>query len=278
MSGVEIIIPSFGRPELLEAGILWLRQLYPAVKIRVALQGEDFRDRLGSVGGSAVFVDWRPAPDLIGAINDTVALSSAEICILLDDDARPLPGWLEGHLAALEASPTAGYSYGRVIEMRRWRSLGSELMRIGSELLFGWAVPLDGRQHGRIVGWITAAGLVFANYHLPGDCRINAPAEGNLAFRRKVFLDSGGFNSAFRGNCWGYGPEWGVRLARKGIFGRYAGNAVVMHLQATQGGTRAAPARWYWDFVANNKVVVASVGPMGWIGALPRLVRRYFVR
>lgn len=277
-SGVEVIIPSYGRPTTLQAGLHWLRQLYPELSIRVALQGEDIRQDLLKVFSAGLTVDWRPDPDLIGALNDSIALSTAEICILLDDDARPFPGWLEAHLAALKAHPSAAYCYGRVIEDGRWRTAWSDMVRLSSELLFGWGVPRRARLYGRIVGWITSTGMVFGNFYLPGDCVINAPAEGNLALRRTSFLEVGGFNPAFRGNCWGYGPELGLRLARRGVFGRYVGGAMVLHCPAFAGGTRAQKTQWYADFVANNQVVARAAGPLGWTGALPRLIRRYVVR
>ena len=277
---IEIIIPSFGRQKVLEATLRAIRRLYPQVRIRVALQGEDSRLQLCSLMGDDgnFIVDYRAHPGLVVSLNQAVRNSGAEICILLDDDAVPCDGWLEAHLAALRTYPEAAYTYGREVNTRRWRSPVSEILRLSGETLFGLTLRRDAKLCGRIVGWTNALGFVFGNFYLPGSCVINAPAEGNLAVRRSLFIASGGFDEHFGGNSWGYGPEWGLRLAEQGRFGRYVGDAIMIHRQHGDGGTRSAQRGvWYRDYVANTRILANRVGPFGWVGAVPRLVRRYFV-
>ncbi|MBC6715563.1 glycosyltransferase [Aurantimonas sp. DM33-3] len=276
----EVIIPSLGRLEVLNATLVAIRRLYPDLPIRVALQGDDCRDAVYRNMGEANFtVDYRETPGLIPALNASIRHSAAEICILLDDDAVPCDGWLEAHLGTMSRYPEAAYCYGREVNTTRWRSPVSELLRMGSEAVFGLFLPRETKLRGRIVGWTNGLGVVFGNFFLPGTCVINAPAEGNLAVRRALFLDSGGFDERFRGNAWGYGPQWGLRLAAKGHYGRYCGDAIMIHRQHASGGTRSAQRSvWYEDFVANNRLMWTEVGPFGWVGALPRLARRYFVR
>ncbi len=100
-----------------------------------------------------------------------------------------------------------------------------------------------------------------------------------MAFRRDLFLQSGGFNERFRGNAWGFGAEFGSRLAKKGQLGRYLGDAVILHQEASAGGSRQGKrARWYGDFLHNHRILMQTVGPLGWIGAIPRLVKKLAVR
>jgi len=273
---VELIIPSYNRVETLTATLRAVRRLYPKLRIRVALQGPDQRQQLEEElsGDHNFVVDYTPAPGLIPAVNAAIAKSQAEICILLDDDAVPCDGWLEAHVAAF-GDPTVAYTYGREVNARLWRSPLSELARHTMELFAKPFLANDRILYGRIVGWTNALGFVFGNFFLPGTCVINAPAEGNFAIRRSVFLDIGGFNEAFRGNCWGYGPELGIRLARKGLYGRYVGDAIMIHRPQMNGGTRAIRGReWYRDYIHNNRILIEAIGPWAWIGAAPRLLRR----
>ena len=273
---VELIIPSFNRVERLIETLRAVRRLYPTLPIRVALQGPDDRPRLAAAlaGDRHLTVGHRPEPGLIPAINAAFRESGADICLLLDDDAVPCDGWLEAHLAALR-DPSVSYTFGREVNARTGRTRTSELLRIAAETVLGVALPRDRKLCGRIVGWTNRLGFVFANFNQPGTCVINAPAEGNFGIRRTTFLDAGGYRGDFRGNCWGYGPEFGLRLAREGRLGRYVGDAVMIHRPHVTGGTRAVRGRaWYRDYVYNNGLLVGTIGPWAWVGTAPRLVRR----
>jgi hypothetical protein len=274
---IELIIPSLDRLERLLETLLAVRRLYPYLSIRVALQGPDFRETLYAAlpDDHNFVVDYFVKPGLIAAVNTAFRNSPAEFCIVLDDDAVPCDGWLEAHRQALQ-DPEVAYTFGREVNARVGRSRISEVLRLVGEAVFGVTVGADRRLYGRIIGWTTPLGFVFANFHVPGNCVINAPAEGNFGIRRKAFLDAGGYKTSFRGNCWGYGPELGIRLAKQGRYGRYVGDAVMIHRPHVGGGTRTVRGRaWYRDFVFNNGVFIKSIGPWAWIGAVPRLVRRY---
>jgi len=272
----ELVIPSYNRIDRLEQTLLAIRRLYPCLPIRVALQGEDHRSRLKSLleADNHFVIEYAEQPGLIAALNRAVSNSPAEICILLDDDAVPCDGWLEAHLDAFN-DPVVAYTFGREVNAVFWRSRSSELARMIMETVAGLFISRDKKLNGRIVGWINRTGFVYSNFFLPGECTINAPAEGNFAIRRDIFVQNSGYSTEFRGNCWGYGPELGVRLARQGQFGRYVGGAIMVHRPHPQGGTRARRGRdWYRDFVHNNFVLARSVGRGAWIGAMPRLIRR----
>jgi Glycosyl transferase family 2 len=277
---VELIIPSCNRLSRLYQTLVVVRTLYPEVPICLALQGEQpaggFADCIAA--DPHLRVEAFAEPNVVGALNASIATSAADVILLLDDDALPAPGWMEAHLAALAAHPEAPYTCGREVNAVHWRPVASELTRIAAEAAFGLFLSSDKKICSRIVGWTNRLGFQFGNFFLPGQCLINSPMEGNLAVRRAAFLAAGGFNSRYRGNAWSFGPEFGLRLARTGGgLGRYVGEAVIIHQPYPTGGSRQASRRqWYADYVFNNRVFIETVGVAGWLGAMPRLVKRYF--
>jgi hypothetical protein len=218
---------------------------------------------------------YRVQGGVVEALNAAIGESDAEIILILDDDAIPCPGWVEAHVSALLASPDIAYTCGREVNTVRGRSTLSELLRIVAEQTFGLFVPRNRRIGGRIIGWMTRTGMIFNNFSLPGQAVINAPMEGNLAIRRADFMAMHGFNTKFVGNAWGYGPELGARFAHQGRYGRYVGDAIMLHSPHPSGGSRARVGwSWFRDFVHNNGILVDTAGRIGWLGAIPRLSKR----
>jgi GT2 family glycosyltransferase len=275
----EIIIPSYDRSQRLLQTLWELRRLYPDVRIRLAIQGErperDLRLFIGS--DPRITVSFRAVPGVVDAINSAVDESDADVLLILDDDAVPCAGWVESHVSALLSSPAIAYTCGREVNVNNGRSALSEIIRIGSEMSLGFFVPKSCRIGGRIIGWTTQHGMIFCNFFLPGRAVINAPMEGNFAIRRADFLRMNGFDRRFVGNAWGYGPELGYRFARDGRYGLYVGEAIILHYPHPIGGTRVTRGRkWLNDYAYNNRIVIRTIGPMAWFGALPRLARRGF--
>jgi GT2 family glycosyltransferase len=142
------------------------------------------------------------------------------------------------------------------------------------EWFFGLFVGRDRKLNGRIVGWINRLGVIFGNYDQPGTCVINSPRGCNMAVRRELFLKIGGFNNKFIGNAWGFEADFGLRWAREGRYGRYVGDAIVIHQEVPMGGTRqASKAKWIRDYIYNNKLLIKNIGPQAWLGSVPRLVK-----
>ena len=274
---VELVIVSYRRGEVLADSIGCIRQLYPTLPICLGLQGDDapsIADRFHD--DPAIRAICLEAPSVTGTLNRCMMSSTADLVLLLDDDAVPCSGWLEAHLAAFEEDPDLAYSSGREVRSRQGRSAVSELLRIVVESLLRPFMPRDTVLNGRIVGWLTSFGLLLGNLDQPGRCAINAPRGCNMAIRMSAFRAMGGFSTAFRGNAWGFEPEFGVRLAREGRLGRYIGDAVVIHREAASGGTRQQRGRaWFDDFLHNHRVLMATVGRRGWLGAMPRLGARW---
>ena len=95
-----------------------------------------------------------------------------------------------------------------------------------------------------------------------------------MAIRRQLFLEQGGFDGSFVGNAWGFGADFGLRMAKRGLLGRYVGSAIIVHYEARIGGTRMKPpAHWFRDFMHNQSIVNRNLGPQAWLGSIPRILK-----
>jgi GT2 family glycosyltransferase len=276
---VELVIPTYNRLSILRETLRQVRVLYPDLDICIGIQGEmpDSAFEAQLRRDPHLRVEKLPVPGTTRALNHCIRTSRADIVLSLDDDAVPCTGWLESHLAAFSADDGLVYTSGRIIELKRSRSSVSELSRIIAEYAGAFYLPRTKRAGGRVVGWLNGMGLILSNYDRPGACDINAPREGNMALRRDPFLQAGGFRETFRGNAWGFGAEFGARLAKKGRLGRYVGDAVILHREVLSGGSRQGDRKqWYKDFLHNHRVLMQTIGAQGWIGSVPRLLKKIF--
>lgn len=276
---VELVIPSYNRLTILKDTLKQVRQLYPNLKICLGLQGErpdqDFQVQLET--DPKVRVEILPTPSTTRTLNHCIIGSQADIIVILDDDAVPCFGWLEAHIKAFDEQPDLAYTSGREVRSTKGRSAFSEWFRIMIEWLFGLFLGRDNKLHGRIVGWINWIGMILANFDQPGTCKINSPRECNMGIRRELFIKLGGFNKDFRGNAWGFGADFGLRMASEGKYGQYLGSAIVVHHEVAMGGSREKEkSQWFHDFVHNNKLLINTLGPQAWIGSIPRLIKKRF--
>ncbi len=274
---IELVIVSYRRGDILAASLKSIRQLYPDLPICLGLQGAEAeglaRQTEQDFGVRTVCLE---APSVTESLNRCILSSKADVVLLLDDDAVPCVGWLEAHDTAFEADPDLAYSCGREIRVHKGRSVLSEALRMAAETLLRLVVPSRAVIKGRIVGWLTFYGVLLGNLDQPGSCLINAPRGCNMGIRTSTFREFGGFSTAFRGNAWGFEPEYGIRLAQRGKLGRYLGDAVVLHSEASIGGTRQQQGRaWFADFLHNHRVLMRTVGRQGWFGAMPRLFAKW---
>lgn len=213
-------------------------------------------------------------PGMTRAINRCVETSTADVVLFLDDDASPHFGWLEAHAAAFTDNTDLAYTAGREVRSTKEKPAFSIYVRIMVEFLAGLFIEQDKKLNGRIVGWINWLGIMFGNFDQPGICLINSPRGCNMAIRRDFFMNIGGFNEAFRGNAWGNETEFGLRAVKAGKYGQYRGDAIVVHHEFATGGCRDLhKSQWFKDFLYNQKLVIHSIGPQAWLGALPRLVK-----
>jgi cellulose synthase/poly-beta-1,6-N-acetylglucosamine synthase-like glycosyltransferase len=273
---VELVIPSYNRLNTLRETIRQIRQLYPDLNICLGLQCEmpsgEFQAQVES--DSKLRIEKLSLPSTTETLNHCISSSKADIVLMLDDDATPCFNWLESHIRAFMDKKDLAYTCGREIRLTKERSALSEWFRIMVEWFFGLFVGRDRKLNGRIVGWINRLGVIFGNYDQPGTCVINSPRGCNMAVRRELFLKIGGFNNKFIGNAWGFEADFGLRWAREGRYGRYVGDAIVIHQEVPMGGTRqASKAKWIRDYIYNNKLLIKNIGPQAWLGSVPRLVK-----
>jgi len=279
VNSIELVIPSFNRLATLRNTLKHIRLLYPGVNICLGLQGEmpddDFKAEIERDPHLRVMV--YPVPSTTTTLNQCIFSSEADVILILDDDVTPCCNWIESHLSAFAENPALPYTCGREVRSTKARSSFSEWFRIIIESLFGMFLGKDKKLNGRIVGWINTMGVMFGNFDQAGSCTINSPRGCNMALRKSSFLKIGGFNGAFRGNAWGFEADFGVRMARTVGYGQYLGNAIVIHHETPTGGSRnALKNRWVNDFFYNHKILIHTLGPFAWIGALPRLIKRIY--
>jgi GT2 family glycosyltransferase len=277
MTTVELIIPSYNRLAILKESLRMVRMVYPDLMICLGIQGDmpdaGFHEQLRN--DPYMRIEALLAPSTTRTLNHCIKTSRADIILILDDDAVPHFGWLEAHVSAFHADPELAYTSGREVRSSKGRSSFSELIRILVEGLFGFFLGKDKKIDGRIVGWISRSGFIFGNFDVPGVCTINAPRGCNMAVRRSTFQQLGGFEEKFRGNAWGFEAQFGVRMARTDKFGRYLGDAIVIHHEVPSGGSRqASRAGWFSDFLFNHTLLIKILGPQAWIGSLPRLIKK----
>lgn len=274
---VELVIPSFNRLDILHATLENIRKIYPRLSICIGLQGQypDNTFQRFIDEDSHIRVEKMPYPSTANTLNHCIITSNAEIVLILDDDAVPCFDWLESHLGAFNQISTLAYTSGREVRATKERNLFSELSRIFTELISGLFLSQDKKINGRIVGWINRMGFIFGNMDQPGNCKINSPRGCNMAVRRNFFLEIGGFNTDFKGNAWGFEADFGLRMEREGYLGMYIGSAIVIHYEISSGGSRQAGKRqWLSDFWWNHKILIKNLGPLAWIGSIPRLIKK----
>lgn len=140
------------------------------------------------------------------ARNAGIALAHSDVVAFLDDDCEPSPRWLAG-LADAYRDPTVHGAGGKVIDplvtlgrVRRFLASGEP-----------WAQPDDG--DGR-----------------PAD--VDFLQGGNMSFRRRVLLESGGFDPAYTGTNYREESDLCFRLRRRGCRLLYVPEAAVTHRRA----------------------------------------------
>jgi len=128
-----------------------------------------------TAGGATLRSCVAEPPGLSHARNTAVRMAKAEIVAFMDDDALASPRWLEALLEAYEAFPDAWAAGGRVEPL--------------------WLAPRP--------AWLTDGllyGSLAMSVDLGNECRPLKPGEHvfgvNCSFRRRVFEDLGGFDTA----------------------------------------------------------------------------------
>ena len=178
---VSVVIVSRGRPGALSLCLTGVAQLdYPAFEVIVVACPEGAAAVAARPDADRIKLVAFDAPNISAARNLGIAAAAGEVIAFLDDDAVPEPTWL-AHLCAPFADPqvaaAGGYVRGRNGIDYQWRAQGVTARAQERDL------PIEGSAprilHGR-----------------PG---VAVKLQGtNMAHRRSVLAQMGGFDPAFR--------------------------------------------------------------------------------
>jgi GT2 family glycosyltransferase len=176
----SVLVPSFGRPDSLEACLRALgRQTAPPGEVVVVWQGDDTptRDRAEALAVELpvpLRVLHLPEPGIVPAENLALDHAAGDLILLIDDDAVAPGDWVERH-AAHYADPSVG-------------AVGGPAINFYPD---GRRFPINGREP---VGQITWLGRIHGNmYDPPDDWRGRPPFEVehlvgyNMSLRRSAF-------------------------------------------------------------------------------------------
>jgi glycosyltransferase involved in cell wall biosynthesis len=162
---IDVVVPTYGRPELLERCLraLGLQNHKPAaVIVVIRAEDDDSKTVLATIARdlAALVVVEVADPGVIAAMSAGVARSSAALIAFTDDDARPRADWL-GRIVAHFHDPTVGGVGGR-------------------DVVAGQELPLT-----ESVGRFSRSGKLVGNHHLgTGRARTVDALKGvNMAFR-----------------------------------------------------------------------------------------------
>ncbi len=180
------------------------------------------------------------------AANNRVAQeSTAEFLALLNPDAMPDPGWLAALVAAARTHLEAA-------------SFGSVQLRLEEPHI------LDGiGDVWHVAGLAWRAGEGWPASRAPGDGEIFAPCGAAALYRRRAFLDAGGFDERFF--CYCEDVDLGHRLRAAGATSRRVSAAVVRHAGSGISGRTSDFTMFHghrnriWTFVKNTP------GPWFWL-------------
>jgi len=191
---ISVIIPTFKRVDYLKQALRGLaRQRRRADQIVLGVREGD-TSTLELLASSPLSLETAPTADLgvIASMTAAAAKTDGDIVCLLDDDAEPLPDWLEKIEEHFAREPKLGIVGGRDLlqdhpEMRKHESL---LTHVGA---FTW--------YGRILGNHHRGGGTYRQVDLVKGC--NAAVRGRLL--REI-----GFDQGLRGN--GAQVHWELAL------------------------------------------------------------------
>ena len=178
---ISVVVVSRRRPEALKRALVGISQLrYPAFEVVVVADAAGLAAAKDlPFGDQLKFVEYE-TPNISAARNRGIAHAAGEVVVFVDDDAVPETGWLY-HLAVPFAKPevaaAGGYVRGRNGISFQWQAQSVD----GT----GESLPLDLNGDEPVV--LT-----------PSNGRAIKTEGTNMAFRREVLAQMGGFDPAYQ--------------------------------------------------------------------------------
>lgn len=217
---VSVILCTTGRRASLDACLTSLRALVdPAHEVLVIENASAARLSTADLAswGARLIHERRPGLDV--ARNRGAREAVGSIVAYVDDDCVVDPGWLAGFRRAF-ADPTVGFAAGRVQAM--------SLQRHSERCFEHWFGFDRGDEPLRFTGSDPHPWLRVLPHQLGTGC--------NMAFRRSLLLEAGGFDEALdMGTLIGGGGDLDMfaRLLRSGVVAAYVPDARMRHAHRT---------------------------------------------
>lgn len=247
-----IVIPSYRRPDTLALAVeALLPQLKEGDRCVVVVQGAELEreevekrlkhlsDRHGgeSAGADSLQIIRQPTAGRAAARNLGLLQFETDFVVFIDDDSIARDGWLEALLLPLEED-RADLVAGRAVEDPDLTTNAPDL--VGAHL--------------------TWTGHTRRNFNSERSGSCDVACSNNLAIRRDLAVEAGGFDIRFYEPAMYEDVEFSERLRRMGARIWYTGDAVVDHLVEQTG-------RWEQDL---NGLEVVRAGHMSLLFRLHR--------
>lgn len=177
---VSVVVVSRGRPRSLRRTLMGLsQQVYPQFEIIVVTDAEGIDAvQFLEFGHQLKLVEFDEA-NISAARNHGIAVAAGEVVAFIDDDAVPETGWL-WHLAAPFAQPevaaAGGFVRGRNGISFQWKARSVDGFATHTDIALSSDAPVE---------------------MTPAKGRAIKTEGTNMAFRRDVLADLGGFDPAF---------------------------------------------------------------------------------
>jgi GT2 family glycosyltransferase len=214
---VSVIIPTYEREkELRDSVAAMLSQPYTDYEVIVVDQTpfhEPETARFLAQVDSQIRYFKLPRPGLLGALNLGAQQATGEVLLFIDDDIVPADDLIGRHMGSFD-DPSVGAVVGRVIDDRN-------------------LVVEDAP-----VGRVKVTGEVMASFSATRPAEAETVAGGNVAVRKSVFADIGGFPTGYIGTAVFWEADLGCAVRKRGYRIRFAPDAEVFHLRAPTGGCR----------------------------------------
>lgn len=220
-SKISVIIPTYYREEILLNTIrLLFEQEFKASEIMVVdqtpVQPLMIENQLKNWDkeGLIRWIKYSP-PSVTKAMNYGALRAVSDILLFLDDDIIPAVDLIKNHLVAYNENKYIWAVVGRIIQP--WQN--------------------DDLQVEKITSYKDRKKRKDFDFNSTQRTFIDEAMAGNLSIIKKKFVEIGGFDENF--GCYRFEKEFAERVVQRGGRVLYEPSAIIRHLKAKKGGTRA---------------------------------------